>query len=909
MHDGQRDRSAHPTGIRRLFRIRFTLRGVHAEVRDEIRFHLESRVEDLIARGLTPAAARDQAKREYGDVTQSEHELLTVDRHRHDRHERAEVFSAFFQDLKYAVRGLIRRPALAAITVFALTLGIGANAVMFGVIDQLLLRPPVGVAAPAGVRRIYFRTKFQTEINVSPTNTYRVVPALRAGVPEFSDVAGFYRTTFTLGRGRDANTVDAQVVSGNYFHLLGVQPQLGRAIRPDEDVAPNGARVVVLSDGFWKRELGGRTDVIGEHLELNRNIFTVVGVAPRGFGDLDRHNIDLWVPIASIAGQLFGDDWYRSPNTYWVSTIARVRPDATPGLATAHASVAYRREQATWGMPMIDSVATVVLGPLVGAQPNGVSAEAKVSLWLMGVSVLVLIIACANVANLLIARTLDRRREIAVRLALGINRGRLLRQLLTEAALLSAVAGAAALVAVHWAAQLVQRVLLPGIVWNGSVVDWRVLAFTLAAAMTCILLCGLAPAIQGIRANVADSLKASSRQIAGDRGILRNALLVTQAALSVLLLVGAGLFVRSLRNVSTHNVGITLDHVLLVTMNLKTAGFASTEIGPMFNDGAVRVRAIPGVQQAAVIAATVPLRGARAMSLHPIGMAQPPKLAGGGPYYAVVTNDFFAASGARIVSGRAFTSVEERSLSRPVIINEIVAKAYWPDHSPIGQCVRLGADSTCSTVVGVVQNVMLFSMVNDDRAMIYIPPTHPAAADEIPAAMIVRTAGDAAAVVPLVRGALAQLSPNMPYVAVAPFSDLVAPQLRPWRLGATMFTIFGLVALAIAAVGLYSVMAYWVAQRRHEIGVRMALGAQRGDVVRLVMHQASRPIAAGLILGIAAAAVASHWVTTLLYETSAHDPFVYCAAAGILAIAAITAAIVPARRSTAVDPATALRAE
>jgi ABC-type antimicrobial peptide transport system permease subunit len=276
----------------------------------------------------------------------------------------------------------------------------------------------------------------------------------------------------------------------------------------------------------------------------------------------------------------------------------------------------------------------------------------------------------------------------------------------------------------------------------------------------------------------------------------------------------------------------------------------------------------------------------------------------------MVGGDFFSVVGATVRTGRMFTPDEERAPSRVMLVNEALAKSYWPDKSPVGQCVQLGKDSTCTQIVGVVQNVMLFSMVKDDRAMVYLPPSHPAYTNRRqPAAMLVRTTGDPAASAPLVRAELQRLSPNMPYVQAKPFAELVAPQLRPWRLGATMFTLFGVVALVIAAVGLYSVMAYWVSQRTHEIGVRMALGAGRGDVVRLVVREGTRPIVAGLLLGGGAAALSSRWVAAMLYETSPHDASVYGIAAAVLGVAALAASVIPARRSAAVDPASSLRAD
>ena len=903
--------ASRPPGVRRLLRLTLGQRTIRAEIDDEIRFHIASRVDDLIAAGMDPAASRERAEREYGDLAASRRELVSVGRRRLGQQRREEILMSFAQDLSYAARGLARRPALLAVTTFALTVGIAANAIMFGVLDQLLLRPPAGYAEPESLTRVYFRQHDSSgEVYASPVTTYRAIAALREHVAGFSGVAAFYRSAFTLGHGAEARRVDVELVSGNYFDIARVRAQRGRTFAPGEDVPPLGAQVVVLSDGFWRSHFAAEEDAIGRTLELNGKTYTVVGVAPPNLGDLDRENVDIWIPISAAAADLMGDDWYRLPNSWWVQGLARVRPGVDPSVVAVQATAAYRGEVASWNDRSADSTATVILGSLVGGRkPDGVTPIGKVTLWLMGVSAIVLLIACANVANLLVARTLDRRREIAVRLALGVSRGRLLRQLLTEAALLAAIAAAAALLVAHWGSQFVQRVLLPGIVFGDGVLAARVLAFTLAIAVACIVLAGLAPALQGARADVADGLKASARQVAGGRGRLRAALLVTQAALSLLLLVGAGLFVKSLRRVVGRDVGITLDRVLLVSMDLNRVGFDRPRIDETYARGAERIRALPGVEHVSVAAATVPMRTAMAIALKVPGLTERPKLDGGGPYYAAVDDDFFATTGARIATGRAFTPAEERTPSRVLLVNQLVADAYWPGRSPIGDCVRLGNDSTCSTVIGIVQNIMMFSIVRDDRAMIYLPRSHPSFGNRPPAGILVRTAGDPDAIAPLVQRELQRLSPNMPFVEVKSYLDILAPQLRPWRLGATMFTLFGVIALVIAAVGLYSVMAYWVAQRRHEIGVRLALGARRGDVVRLVAVQAFRPIAVGLLLGAAGAALSARWVADLLYDTSPHDPWVYGGAALALTLAAAAASVVPARRSAGVDPATALRAD
>jgi predicted permease len=536
------------------------------------------------------------------------------------------------------------------------------------------------------------------------------------------------------------------------------------------------------------------------------------------------------------------------------------------------------------------------------------SRESKVSLWLLGVSAIVLIIACSNVANLLIARTIERRRELAVRIALGVSRSRLIRMLLAEAGVLAAIAAVAALAIGFWGGRLVQGVLLPGIVWSDSVVDRRVLGFTMGVAVLCMLLAGVVPALQGSRTDVADSLKASARQVAGGRGGVRFALLLAQAALSMVLLVGAGLFVRSLRNVAARDIGVDRDHVLRVTMPLSRFGFDKTRIESIFERGAERVRALPGVSRVSLAGLTFPLGSASANGFSVSGKKRV-RFPGGGPYNSVVTPGFFETMGARIVAGRDFTPADVRGNARVVIVNDVVAKGYWPNESPIGQCAKFGSDSACSTVVGVVNTMLQFSVVKDDRAIVYAPFTHPGADAPQPGVMVVQVRSSGAAIAASIRREIQALAPTMPFVQVKSYGELLAPQMQPWRLGATMFTLFGVIAVIIAAIGLYSVLAYWVSQRTHEIGVRMALGAQRADVIWLVAAQSSKAVLAGLLIALPIALLGSRWIADMLYETSPRDPVVYIGAAVVLALATAVATIVPARRSSAVDPAQAIRSD
>jgi predicted permease len=899
---------ARPPGTRRLFRLSEGRWSVERDIDEEIRFHIEERVADLVRRGWAADAARESAMREYGDVARSQRELAEVDRRRLGRTHSREILMSAWDDFRYSARSLLRRPALMAISVSALTISIAASAVMFGVIDQLMRRPPSGVAAPDEVKRIYFSELRGKDVSTGPVTSYPLVSALQSGVPSL-DVAAFFGGSHTLGLGRDARSVKIQTVSGNYFSVLGVVLPAGRAFTAAEDDPSNPTRVAVVSDAYWRGELGQARDAIGRAVTIDGNPFSIIGIAPPGFSGIDRERTDVWVPVSALAAQGFGAKWHSDAGSYWIQAFGRLRRGATAQLAESQGTAAFRNEIRAEKMPWRDSAGTVVLGTLIGTRtPNGFSPESKVSLWLMGVALIVLLIACANVANLLIARTIDRRREIAVRLALGVSRGRLLRQLLSEAALLAGVAAIASVILAQMGSRFVERTLLPGIVWTDSVLDARVLAFTLGAAVVCILLAGAIPAAQGMATDVADGLKSSSRQIAGGRGGLRQALLATQAALSIVLLVGAGLFVNSLRNVVRRDVGIDIDHSMAVSMDLRHFGFSRPDIDATFQTALARATNVPGVRTAAMVWTTVPGSNASAMGVTLPGRAKEPELHGGGPYYGGIGANFFAAIGARILRGRDFTSSEERAPARVMIVNQMLADAYWPGADPIGQCARLGSDSTCTMIVGVAQNIMLFRMIKDDRAMIYLPPLHPMLGGP-PGAIIVRTVGDPAQVIPELRRAIQSVAPNMPFVSIRPYSEVVAPQLRPWRLGATMFTLFGAIALIIAAVGLYSVMAYWVSQRTHEIGVRVALGARTSDVVRLVTLQGSRAIGAGIVLGAAIALVASRWIAGMLYETSPRDPRVYLAAAVVMAIAGGMASVVPARRSARVDPAIALRTE
>ena len=405
---------------------------------------------------------------------------------------------SFADDVRYAARSLLHRLTLLAVTTITLGIGIAANAIMFGVVDQLLLRPPAHITDPDRVRRINFRSLEDGQETIGSRTTYVVLPGLRAATPGFSELAGYGSpNNYSLGRGPGARDVSVQLVSGNYFRLLGVRATYGRVFTEDDDRVPDGEPVVVVSHGL-SQELGGGSSVLGRTLLLQGHTFTIVGVAPRGFSGIDRQRVDVWLPISSVATDHFGPTWHNSTNNWWLQIIGRIQDGVAPIVAEQQATAAYRATARAWEELSKDSTSSVVLSSIIAARdPRGISGVSKVSLWLTGVSAIVLLIACANVANLLVTRTIERRREIAVRVALGATRGRLARLLAAEAGLLAVAGAVVALVLAGAASRLVQQILLPNVVWSESVLDGRVFAFTLGVTMLCIALAGLAPVLQG----------------------------------------------------------------------------------------------------------------------------------------------------------------------------------------------------------------------------------------------------------------------------------------------------------------------------------------------------------------------------------------------------------------------------
>jgi len=899
-----------PDRVRRAFRLDLgRRRSLERELGDEIRFHLDERVRVLMANGWPRDRAEAEAFARFGSYDESYSQLLDAARGRDEVLTMFDRLDAIRHDVGYAARQLARAPGLTAIVGLTFALGIGANATMFGVIDRLLLRPPVGVRDPDRVVKL--AAGIPPHAFGQETFNYPVYRAIRDRSRAFEDVVATNQMDVPLGRGTNAEDITGLFVSANYFPMLGVRPAVGRFFRADEDREPLGAPVVVVSYPFWLSRFGGDARALGEQLELGDRKFTVIGVTPRGFTGLGITGPDVWIPFTSAgAMQGGGPQWATAAGGSWLTIVARVRPDVPLRVADDE-SMRIARESAPeawftgkgWSFSWLPIMTT-------RAEDRGVSAT--VTELLGGMSIIVLLVACANVANLLLARGLRRRREIAVRLALGISRARLITHLLTESVLLACVGGAAAVLVAYWGGTLVQRLLFQDLAPGGSIVDGRVLAFTAAITVATGVLTGVLPALQISHPELTSALKSGARDGTARRTRTRRLLLLAQTAMAVILLVGAGVFVRSLARINDMPLGVDVDRVMLGTMNLRATGRPPGSTDEIFNRALARVRNVPGVTHAA-LGATVPFGQSWGASVLIPGPDSVPH-ANNNVMYNVVTPDYFQTLGAHILSGRDFRPSDDAGSPRVMILSEIFATRYWGKRSPIGACLRAEGqpDSIpCAQVIGVVQNIRRQSIFEDSSAFFYLPMAQ--ARDYVSARELIARVddGNPRRVIAGVRRAMETAAPNLPFAEVHLFSDeaTVRQELRPFRLGATMFAVFGVLALVLAAIGIYGVVSYDTAQRTKEMGVRIALGARRRTVAALVLREGIGVAIAGALTGALVVWAGAKFVTPLLYETPANDPTILAGVALLLVTVAAIACLVPARRAVRVDPIVALREE
>ena len=813
----------------------------------------------------------------------------------------------FLQDLRFATRSLARSPGLTIAAVLTLGLGIGANSAMFGVVDRLFFRPPAHLVDPDRVVRVNV-TKTAPPYG---TFTYSLADfpryaELKDHTRTLSAVAGYAGTSYSLGRGQEARRVLGEEVSASFFSLLGVHPERGRFFTDDED-RKGGPHLTVLSHEYWHTQYTDDPGVLGKTLQLGANLYTVIGVAPKGFSGVDLEQPDLWVPL-SVAGP--ESRWpmvLECDGCSWMSTIARLAPNATPTEAASEATALYRSHVGR-DANKADSTAVVSMNSVHQALGPNADNAAKLSLWLVAVCGAVLLIACANVANLLLARALQRRREIAVRVALGAGRLRLIRQLYAESALLATLGLGAALLVTLWAGPLLRAALIPDAA-PGNPLELRVFLFSAAVAFGTALLAGLAPALHAGVPDLSTALKSGVREGGIARSATRTGLLVGQIALTFVLLTGAGLFITSLDRVLGLRLGFDPEHLVVTTVNLETLGYKRAEINASYERMRERVLRIPSVAGASLSIGT-PFQTSWAMSIKVPGRDSIPQVKTGGPYVSAVTPDYFRTMGSAIRRGRAFTDGDVAGAANAVIVNESMARLIWPGDDPVGKTMKLGSDPAPFTVVGVVEDARRESVIDELVIQLFVPlaQSDSLLSDGV-SSLIVRTAGPAAPLVGAVRREIQASSPDLPYPNIDPMPQLFADQLRPWRLGSSLFTLFGALGVLLAAIGLYGVLSYGVSQRTQELGIRIALGAGRRRVLGLVLRQGVQLTLAAVALGVVGALATGRAIASLLYGVSPHNPLVLLTVATILTCIALLASYLPARRATRVDPMVALRYE
>jgi predicted permease len=901
-----------PRGVRKLFRLADLRRDAAADVDEEVRYHLERLVDDLLAEGLSRTEAEAEARHRFGDVDAYRRALERIDGRREKTMTRIELLDTVWRTWTHALRGLARAPGFTLSVVSILALGLGANAVMFGVVDRLLLSPPAHVRDAGTVRHVYARRHLADGSEfVGRSFTYPDYTDLLS-VPAFRSVAAWSGPgEETLGRGEGARPVRLVAASASLVPLLGAEPVIGRAFTV-EDAVPGAAGAAWVSHEMWERAFDRDPDVLGRVLDLSSGSYTVVGVAPPGFTGAGLRPVDVWVPLELHQVRVTGTTaWQEHRNWWWLRVVARLADGVSSDAAAAQATAAHRRGREDMiGRGDYDATAALLASPIVAAQDPDPSAESRVARWLAAVSAIVLLIACFNVANLLMARAAERRHEVAVRLALGVSRVRLVAELLVQSLALSTAGALGALALAQAAGRTIHRVLLPDLAMTSPASSGRLLVLLGVGAVLTALLAGVAPALQATRSDLAGSLRGEvGRARSSSRG--RTGLLVAQAALSVVLLVGAGLFVKSLRQARGLDLGFDARHVVVAELQWNET-LPSDERTTIYRQSLERVRRIPGVR-AAGLTYTVPFASAFSIGTPRVpGLDSVPTHPNGGPYANKVSSGYFEAMGLEILRGRSFEPEDDAPGAAPVaVVAQSMARAYWPSGDAVGSCLLLGDEENppCTEVVGIVEDHRREELVEDDAEWLYFLNQAQPAYRGPPQAVMLGTDVEASRMVGAVQAELRATSPQIRFASAQSLQDNIEPQLRSWTLGASLFSAFGVLALVVAVWGLYSVLAFEVATRRRELGIRCALGAGVPRLLRLVLSRAVSVAAVGVALGLAVAILAARAVGPLLFAVSPWDSTVYASVGATLLAAAVGAGLLPAWRATRADPREALQAE
>jgi predicted permease len=819
------------------------------------------------------------------------------------------------QDIRYGIRMLVKNPGFTTVAVLTLALGIGANTTIFTMVNAVLLNP-------LPVKDISSLVEIDT-VDTKTMVTQAKVRKLGMSFPNcqdyqrqsqvFSGLACLTGTAMTWSGGAEPRQVAAQLVNANYFDILGLHPAVGRFFLADEDKKPSGDNVAVLSYALWANKFGSDLSITGRTITLNATPYVVVGVAPRGFkGTFSLGNAELvWIPISMYPQALAGffKDNFNDRRFLAAGAIGRLRPGIS--ISQGEASLKTIATHLESEFPKDNAGRSIALTPLaeaaVGANDRGQIALTGVLM--MVVVGLVLLIACVNLANLLLARAARREKEMGVRAAMGAGRSRLLRQMLTESVLLSLIGGICGL-AIAYGGRAVLWSFRPPFIERGDIdlaLDAHVLWFTLGLAALTGLLFGAVPAIRASDPDLMETLKTGGR--GGTTGLARNPLLrvlvVSELALALVALAGAGLFVRSMQNAQRIDVGFESKKLFTMAFDLGALHYDEGRAQQFFRDAVERAKSSPGVVSAAV-ASDFPVGGGLARTVFPEGQDESTGYRGTLTQLDDITPDFFNTLRIPIVRGRMFDDSDRQKTKLVAVVNEAMAKHFWPNGDAIGKRFHFFGDYNLREVVGVAGNTIVNEIGEDPQPLAYLPISQDYSAA---VTLQVRTVGKPEDVLGTVRAQVQSLDSNIAITNVQTIEETLDQALWAPRMGAALLTIFGGLSLVLAVVGVYGVLSYSVSQQTHEIGIRLALGAQASHVLWLIVGQGARLVTAGLAAGLLIAMLLMRLLSSLLFGVNAHDPLTFAEVAMVLAAVAMLACYIPARRAMRVDPMVALRYE
>jgi len=886
----------------RRLRSRFWRGSVQDEVDDELAFHVEMRTRELEGRGLSRANAREAAIRRFGDIERVNATCRSIGQRRDRDMRRTEYLTELTQDLTFAARQLLHAPGFTIVALVTLALGIGATAAIFSAVQAVVLRP-LPVPEPSRILAVYTAWP-QGPGSVSAGNFVDGIEP----VSSFSATTAIRYSSFNIGDAAEAERVIGARVTAGFFDVFGVAAARGRVFTAQED-RPGGPTVVVLSHRLWTRRFGGNPATVGSQVRLGGQLHEVIGVMPPDF-DFTAQTEELWVPMAFTAERKAMHDEHQ------FQIYARLAPGATRAQATAemHRNAESIRTRFPRDAAQLDFAAATVMDELVGDYRRRLFT-------LLGAVGLVLLIACGNIANLLLARAAARSGELAIRAALGAGRGRIIRQLLTESLLLAGLAAVAGLALAAWGVSALTAAAPPGVPrLEQAAIDPAVLAFTAFVAVISAVVFGLAPALRAARTDVQSVLKEGGRSGGGAvRDRLRTAVIVGELALALVLLVGAGLLIRSGMALEKVSPGFDPSHVLAARLSLPAADYKDPErVLQTFEQVAAAAAALPGVR-AAALTSQVPMgAGGNGNGLIPEGVAYEPQNSIQSRL-RIVTPGYFDTMGIAIVRGRPVTAQDRRGALKVMVISQSLAQALFAASDPIGRrvaCCEPGPDGKApdyKTVVGVAADTRWRGPAEPPSPEFYLP------AAQIPAVawdwiqrtlyVTVRTNGDPSTVIAPLRTTMAPIVPGVPLFDIRTMEQRIGASLQTARFNTLLLTILGGLGVVLAVVGIYGVIAYFVTRRTRELGVRMALGASRHDVVALIVRQALWPVGLGIGAGLLASLGTARLLSNQLFGVTPADPITFSVVAGTLACVALLASLVPALRAAAADPTSALRSQ